>query len=118
MDKGIDSKNKNKELIMAYRDEDKATKWRALLDEQAKSKKSAAAFCQERALSIHVFYYWRKRLRSEGSGNDGQGCFVQVGGEEDADGGVSVCVGEWRIELSVNFSEATLLRTLKALRRC
>ena len=90
MGKGIDSKNKNKELIMAYRDEDKATKWRALLDEQAKSKKSAAAFCQERALSIHVFYYWRKRLRSEGSDNEGQGGFVQVE-EEDADGGGGVC---------------------------
>lgn len=38
-------------------------KWRGLVSEQVKSKKSAAVFCRERGLKAWQFYEWKKRLR-------------------------------------------------------
>ncbi len=39
------------------------TKWRRLISEQMRSRKSVAAFCRERKLRASHFYWWKKRLR-------------------------------------------------------
>jgi hypothetical protein len=39
------------------------TKWRRLISEQMRSRKSVAAFCRERKLCAPHFYWWKKRLR-------------------------------------------------------
>lgn len=41
--------------------------WRERIAEQKQSGKSIRAFCQERGLREHSFYFWRVRLRT-GSG--------------------------------------------------
>jgi hypothetical protein len=39
------------------------TKWRRLISEQMRSRKSVAAFCRERELRASHFFWWKKRLR-------------------------------------------------------
>ena len=36
--------------------------WSKLIDEQGASGQAIQAFCKERGLGAHSFYYWRKRL--------------------------------------------------------
>jgi len=38
------------------------TKWRRLISEQMRSRKSVAAFCREQTLRASHFYWWKKRL--------------------------------------------------------
>src|SRR6267142_4703088 len=39
------------------------TKWRRLISEQMRSRKSVATFCREQTLRASHFYWWKKRLR-------------------------------------------------------
>ena len=54
---------------MAEAVEKKATpnpeQWRERITEQERSGMSVRGFCKTRGIAEHVFYYWRKRLRSQ-----------------------------------------------------
>jgi len=39
--------------------------WHERIAEQERSGMSVRGFCKERGVAEHVFYYWRKRLRSQ-----------------------------------------------------
>jgi len=41
--------------------------WNELIAEQQTSRLSVVAFCRERGISEPWFYYWRKRLRENGT---------------------------------------------------
>jgi transposase-like protein len=41
--------------------------WNKLIAEQQMSRLSVAAFCRERGITETSFYYWRKRLRENGT---------------------------------------------------
>ena len=43
------------------------TEWQDFIQEQAKSGKTVAAFCQERGVTRGRFFWWKKRLREEKS---------------------------------------------------
>jgi hypothetical protein len=43
-----------------------AAQWRARLDRFAKDRQTVVAFCAAERVSVPAFYYWRKRLGSEG----------------------------------------------------
>ena len=53
---------------MAEAAEKKATpnpeQWRERIAEHARSGMSVRRFCKERGIAEHLFFYWRKRLRS------------------------------------------------------
>ncbi len=66
------------------------TKWRRLISEQMRSRKSVAAFCREHTLRAPHFYWWKKRLRENTAAR-----FVEVQvAESPAD-----VVGDSRIEV-------------------
>jgi transposase len=48
---------------MKKRTEQALAKWRNLVSEQGRSGQSVAAFCRERGLPKHQFFYWKKRLQ-------------------------------------------------------
>ena len=43
--------------------DEKREYWSKLIAEQEASGQTIRAFCQERGLGDHCFYYWRKRLQ-------------------------------------------------------
>lgn len=49
---------------MASRSEDRIAHWRDLVDRQAASGLSVAAFCREESISAPAFYSWRRRLQA------------------------------------------------------
>ena len=53
---------------MAEAVEKKATpnpeQWRERIAEHARSEMSVRRFCKERGIAEHLFFYWRKRLRT------------------------------------------------------
>ena len=65
-------------------------KWRRLISEQMRSRKSVAAFCRERKLCAPHFYWWKKRLRENTAAR-----FVEV---QVAESPANV-VGDSRIEV-------------------
>ena len=42
--------------------EERVSQWRALIDKQATSGLSAAAFCREQDINAQGFYQWRRRF--------------------------------------------------------
>lgn len=48
----------------------KEASWRQIVDEYASSGQSAKDFCQLRAISLRMFYFWRRKiaLNDQGSG--------------------------------------------------
>jgi hypothetical protein len=49
-------------MTMKQRSEQAVSKWRNLISEQGRSGQSVAAFCRERGLLKHQFFYWKQRL--------------------------------------------------------
>jgi len=67
-----------------------AAQWRARLDRFAKGRHTVAAFCTAERVSVPAYYYWRKRLRSEGlPAAHASRSFIDVGAVR-ADGGATV----------------------------
>jgi transposase-like protein len=59
---------------MTGRRSERASRWQEILERQAASGLTAAAFCREESISQPSFYLWRRKLREDGgpaSGSDG-----------------------------------------------
>jgi hypothetical protein len=71
-------------------DSTSAAQWRARLDRFAKDRQTVAVFCAAERVSVPAYYYWRKRLGSEGLPvvHAARG-FIDAGPVR-ADGGVAV----------------------------
>jgi putative transposase len=52
--------------LTEHGDSTSAAQWRARLDRFAKGRQTVAAFCAAERVSVPAYYYWRKRLGSEG----------------------------------------------------
>ena len=50
------------------RDRVKERRWERLLREKQLSRKSVAAFCRERRIPVHQFYWWQRQLGDRKSG--------------------------------------------------
>ena len=86
--------------------------WSRLLAEKARSEQTVEAFCTDRGLGVHQYYYWQRTLSE--STDDG---FVELR-SADVDSGVSVDLDTMRVHLRGGFDEATLLRLLAVAKRC
>jgi hypothetical protein len=103
--------------------EKKAASWREIFAAWTASGMTAVGFCRSRDIPVPGFYYWKRRLgvpgkrqarAADGSRADMADMFWRIAGDEGGTG-VTVIVGAYRLELSENFSVATLRRALAAL---
>jgi hypothetical protein len=58
--------------------EERTAYWRGLVDQQAKSGKTAACFCRAHHLKVEQFYRWRRRFRRQRQDNDKTEGFLQL----------------------------------------
>jgi len=93
-------------------EQDRKNYWLDLMDHQAESGLSIAAFCQKHNLSRHQFYYWRKRLDQ----NNKSTGFIQLTPTERSGSGVKIYFGASPyIEVAPGFDPSTLQKVMKAL---
>ena len=50
-------------MVRRKRDGRKELSWRKLLQDQSRSGLSVRAFCEERGLRQHAFYFWRREVQ-------------------------------------------------------
>jgi transposase-like protein len=58
--------------------EKRSNYWRSLIDKQAGSGLTAAAFCREHQINRDRFYHWRRRLRNDRVTGSELSGFVQL----------------------------------------
>lgn len=88
-------------------EEQKQEYWADQIEQWQASGKSAAAWCREQKLVYHQFFYWKKRLAPK------EEAFVEL--EEPADTGITLEIGQIRIEVTSNFDLKTLERLIRVL---
>ena len=90
-------------------EQDPKNYWLELIDHQAESGLTIAAFCEKHEISRHKFYYWRKRL---GKSNG----FVQLIPAERSESGIKVHLGKsMYIEIQPGFDPHLLQSVVKVL---
>jgi hypothetical protein len=86
--------------------------WLDLIDHQAESGLTIAAFCQKHEISRHKFYYWRKRLGNPKKSNG----FIKLIPNERLRSGIKVHLNESiYVEVEPGFDPHTLQSVVKAL---
>lgn len=95
---------------------ERATYWRELVQNQAQSGISAAAFCKNHQLNLQRFYFWRKRFQTE-SGARVTGAFLElVPSSKVREAGIRIRLDErLSIELDRHFDPFTLRNAIDAL---
>jgi hypothetical protein len=100
---------------------ERRTHWRAIIDSQATSGVSVAAYCRDAQIKPSYFYTWRRRLREQQSCTGG---FLELipGRLIEAASGIRIRMGEkLSIEVERGFDPFTLravVETLSGLSRC
>ena len=99
---------------------DLAQQWRQRLDECANSGRSVVDWCYFNQVSVHQYYYWKRRLGAPPPQATAppQWIPVEVVATEPirtASTGVSVRLGAATIEVSAGFDAATLRAVVVAL---
>jgi len=91
--------------------------WHERITEQERSGMSVRGFCKTRGLAEHVFYYWRKRLRSQKQ--PVRFALVERGAAPDSvlktELELVLATGE-RLRISTGVDAGTLRTVLEALR--
>jgi hypothetical protein len=95
---------------------ERATHWQGLVQDQAQSGVSAAAFCKENQLNIQTFYAWRRRFKTESDTNV-TGAFLElVPSSKIQDSGIRIRLdARLFIELNRGFDPSTLRNAIDAL---
>ena len=97
--------------------DERTAHWRGLVDEQAESGLSAAAFCRDHHLKLPQFYRWRSRLRSV-EGNSASNGFLELASRtvQPSGSGIRIHLGNGlSIELERLFDPLTLRTAIEAL---
>ena len=97
--------------------DERAAHWRGLVDEQAQSELSAAAYCRDRHLKLPQFYRWRRRFRSQlGNGDTSDGFLQLIPSSKQNSSGVRLHLRNalW-IELEQGFDPHTLRTAIEVL---
>jgi hypothetical protein len=96
--------------------EERVTRWRGLVQEQARSGMSAATFCKENQLNLHSFYSWRRRFNTESDAKV-TGAFLElVPSSKLQDSGIRIRLDErLSIELDRGFDPSTLRNAIDTL---
>jgi hypothetical protein len=93
-------------------EQDPKSYWLNLMDHQAESGITIAAFCQKHEISRHKFYYWRKRLGKSKKSNG----FIKLIPTERSGSGIKVHLSESiYVEIQPGFDPHTLQLVIKAL---
>ncbi len=90
--------------------------WPAIVQAQADSGLSVAAFCHNQGIATNLFYRWRQRCRVATPAAN----FVELRPVDRPLSGSGVAVvtdAGWRLELEPGFDEATLERALACATR-
>ena len=95
--------------------ETKSEYWSKLIAEQEASGQKARAFCRERGIGEHAFYYWRKR-RTENSTVRFAELETKTKAEMPTPLELMLSGGE-RLRIGVGVDAATLRMVLDAVRR-
>ena len=90
--------------------------WRTIIEKQAVSGKSAAAFCRDHKIIIHQFYWWRGRFRKEKSQGKGSGFVQLVPVSKSQHSGVRIHLKNgMTIEVEQGFDPPTLRSVIDAI---
>lgn len=96
--------------------EERGLHWRGLLDEQAESGLSAAAFCRNRDINLHRFYRWRRRLQNEIARKPAGSFLELIPSCPQQESGVRIRLSSGAcIEVERGFDPETLRNVVKAL---
>jgi hypothetical protein len=95
------------------RREDGREDWRSLIEKQAESGLSAAAFCKEQNINPQRFYYWRKHLNCDSPLSG----FIRLVPTSKATGsGIRILLDHGRrVEVDRGFDALTLREIVDAL---
>jgi hypothetical protein len=86
--------------------------WRAVIQEQRESGLSIAAWCRQQSIPYCRFSYWRDKIDAERI----SGRFVRLKDQPEKKP-ITICLGEYRVEIQEQFDDQTLTRCLCAIRR-
>jgi hypothetical protein len=96
--------------------EERVTRWQGLVQEQAQSGMSAAAFCKERQLNLQRFYSWRQRFKTESDAKLAGAFLELVPSSKVREAGIRIRLdGRLSIELDRDFDPFTLRNAIDAL---
>jgi len=95
---------------------ERVTHWQGLVQDQAQSGVSAAAFCKENQLNIQTFYAWRRRFKTESDTNV-TGAFLElVPSSKIQESGIRIRLDErLSVELDRGFDPFTLRNAINVL---
>ena len=99
--------------------EDRTTYWQKLIQEQAESGLSAAAFCKDHQINPQRFYFWRRRFKDESDASKEGGAFLElVPSSKIQASGIRIRIDERvSIELERHFDPCTLRNAIDTLCR-
>ena len=87
--------------------------WRGLIEKQAESGLSGAAFCREQKINPQRFYFWRRRFHSD---SPGDGFVRLVPTSKTVCSGIRIILDHgMSIELDRGFDALTLCEAIDAL---
>jgi hypothetical protein len=95
--------------------------WHSIINNQATSGVSAAAYCRESRINRHLFYSWRRRFRKAAWADAGGFIELRAGDSFANDAGISIRLDTGLcIDVARGFDPATLCVVIDTLtrRRC
>lgn len=97
---------------------EKSVIWKKHFEEWKRSGLSQDAFCQEKALSLHTFKYWRCKLLSKTT-EISSVKIVQISPQPQTASTTAFLLryGKWEIGVSPHFDEGALNRLLSVFER-
>ena len=100
--------------------EERIWQWHEIIEQQASSGQSGAAFCREHGINRSRFYHWRRRLKDDAAGGFLElKADVSSSKQRSAAAGILIHVNSTiSIELARDFDAATLQRAVHVLHDC
>jgi len=103
---------------------ERRTHWHSIIENQAASGVSIAAYCRAAGIKTSLFYAWRRRFKEPSQQSTCPGGFLQLlpGKLADTASGISVRLGA-KLSIEVErgfdpFTLSTVVETLSGLSRC
>jgi Transposase len=94
--------------------EELSAQWRRIIDQQAESGLSGAAFCREHRINRDRFYHWRRRFQNQANPSS----FIQlVPYQKNSSSGIRINLGkDIFIEVQQGFHPETLREVVEIVR--
>lgn len=94
-----------------------AEEWQKHFAERDGSGKRVIEYCREHGLTVHKYYYWRKRLQ-DGTPGGPHGGFVECRIKATSGALILECGNGYRVHIGSGFDGKTLEQVLGVLERC